>query len=133
MQPDKSKTSVRMPNLPGIQVRPSIRLLLTRCVLLVMAGVEQNPGPPKKLTSTSSASQSSQSRTEISDDGGLGLAGSGMINEDAGQTFNPSRTLHSIQGELKSLNRNYMDVNTKVDNLFNKLNTNYEQLRLSIS
>ena len=95
MQPDKSKTSVLMPNLPGTQVRPSIRLLLTLSVLLVMAGVEQNPGPPKKVTSTRSASQSSQSRIALSDDGGLGLAGGGMINEDVGKTFDLSRTFQT--------------------------------------
>ena len=62
--------------------------------------------------------------------GGLGLAAGGMISEDAGQMFDLGKTLQSIQGELKSLNRNYTDMNTKVDPLFNKLNTKYDQLRM---
>ena len=106
MQPDKSKTSIRTLKFHGAQVRLSIRLSLALSVLLVMAGVEQNPGPNRGGASTRSASRSSQSRIAIGDDGGLGLA-AGMMSGETGQPFDIVRTLQGIQGELRSLNRNY--------------------------
>ena len=125
VQPDKSKTSIRTLKFSGTQVRLSIRLLLALSVLLVMAGVEQSPGPNRGGASTRSASRSSQSRISIGDDGGLG-----MMSWETGQPFDIVRTLQGIQGELRSLNRNYTDMNTKVDTMFNRLNTSYEQLRM---
>lgn len=133
VQPDKRKTYVRAIILSGTQVRTSIRILLALSVLLVMAGVEQNPGPPRRPhVRRSQSSQSSQSRLTINEEGGLGLAGGAQDNEESnsGQNFELYRTLQNMQDELKSLNRNFTRMNTKVDSVFSKLNEDHEQLRL---
>lgn len=133
VQPDKRKTYIRAIILSGTQVRTSIRILLALSVLLVMAGVEQNPGPPRRPhVRRSQLSQSSQSRLTINEEGGLGLAGGAQDNEESnsGQNFELYRTLQNMQDELKSLNRNFTRMNTKVDSVFSKLNEDHEQLRL---
>ncbi|MCG7879743.1 MAG: hypothetical protein N0C90_25955 [Candidatus Thiodiazotropha endolucinida] len=128
MQPDKGKVSVRTLKL-GTQVRLSIRLMFALDSLSVMAGVERTPGPPKKTQPPWSASVSSQSRLAVNDDEGLGRASGGSEEAGSGQPMDLNRVLQGIQGELRSLNRNYTEMNTKFDSLFNTMNTKYEQLR----
>ena len=95
-----------------------------------MAGIEQTPGPSRRLQGTRSTSVSSQSRLAVTDDGDLGIAGGGSEEAGFGQPQDLNRVLQGIQGELRSLNNNYTDMNVKVDSLFNIVNVKYEKLWL---
>ena len=100
LQPDKRRSIFKTLKVFRQNFSLSLRLVLALSVLLIMAGVEQNPGPPRRTQATSSTRQT---RFTSSDTGNLSFT---QRNEQSpsNETDNENTSLFSmlanIQGQL---------------------------------
>lgn len=102
--------------------------MLALSVLLIMAGVEQNHRPPRRTpaSATQATSSTRQTRLTSSDTGNPSFT---QRNEQSpsSETDNENTSLFSmlanIQGQLKQLNENYTSLNTQVNDILNRINT----------
>ena len=136
LQPDKRRNILRTLKVFGTKFSISLRLVLALSVLLIMAGVEQNPGPPKGArgaASSQSSTSTRQTRLTSNDTGNLSFSQRGLQSPGAESTDGESLTLFSmltkIQGELKQLNENYTTLNTRVNEMLVNLNTEAQNNR----
>ena len=128
LQPDKRGSIFKTLKVFGQKFSLSLRLVLALSVLLIMAGVEQNPGPPRRTpaSATQATSSTRQTRLTSSDTGNLSFT---QRNEQSpgSETDNENTSLFSmlanIQGQLKQLNENYTSLNTQVNDILFRLNT----------
>ena len=136
LQPVKRRNFLRTLKVFGSKFSLSLRLVLALGVLLIMAGVEQNPGPPKKTGAgapTQPSVSTRQTRLTSNDTGNLSFTQRGMQSPGAESADGDSLTLFTmltkIQGELKQLNESYTSLNTRVNELLINLNTETQNNR----
>ena len=133
LQPDKQRNILRTMKVFGTKFSISLRLVLALSVLLIMAGVEQNPGVPKGARGAASSQSSTSTRQTRNDTGNLSFSQRGLQNPGAESTDGESLTLFSmltnIQGALKQLNKNYTTLNTRMNEMLVNLNTEAQNNR----
>ena len=97
LQPDKRGSIFKTLKVFGQKFSLSLRLVLALSVLLIMAGVEQNPGPPRRTpaSATQATSSTRQTRLTSSDTGNLSFT---QRNEQSpgSETDNENTSLFSM-------------------------------------
>ena len=99
LQPDKRRNIIRTLKIFGRMFSLSLRLVLALGVLLIMAGVEQNPGSPKKVPQTAAPQASSstrQTRLTSNDIGNLSFTQQGMQSPGGELADGESLTLFTL-------------------------------------
>ena len=91
----------------------TMRLMTCLCILLVMGGVEQNPGPPKQQSGRATRA-SSQSFLGATDSGNIGIACRLSKPE---KLANMTQLLTAIRTDM---NKNMADIHGKLSTLDNK-------------
>ena len=103
---------------------PTLRLLLFMSILLVIGGIEIQPGPPKDLSKRESLHKQSTLTA--------GASGEVRVTRSASLSDNISadilKNLKDINTELKRLNTNYTELNKKVDQVHSDLTTKYDSI-----
>lgn len=104
----------------------TVRLLMCLCTLLVIGGVEQNPGPPRYPPSRGNASNAPNTRARASSQSTLGINEAGDLGISRRLSFaddnaHMTQLLTGIRADMNlnmsGIHEKLSDLNTKVDNI----------------